>query len=221
MPNQWERPCRENKCSGLEQGQDRRMNKIRPMSRNKAGRKSPYSEHYTSQARELAAAGCTPKEIQQALKITKSTYYRWLERHSEFRSAIEDGHSAAIPALLDALNRCAIGGKETLTETRKKTYYKVNKEGEQVPYKVVVEEVTRQVYTAPSITALKWILSNRCEEWHMNPDQFKEVAESIPDIALIIGSVEGSPLASSEQEARERAPDLEAMQEGITKEYGE
>ena len=43
----------------------------------------------------------------------------------------------------------------------------------------------------------------------------------MPDIALIIGSVEGSPLASSEQEARETAPDLEAMQEGITKEYGE
>lgn len=191
------------------------------MPNNKAGRKSAYSKHYAAQARELAAAGCTPKEIQQALKITKSTYYRWLERHSEFRSAIEDGHSAAIPALLDALNRCAIGGKETLTETRKKTYYKVNKEGEQVPYKVVVEEITRQVYTAPSITALKWILSNRSEEWHMNPDRFKEGGEPMPNVTLIIGNVEGTPLASSEQEAQERVPDLEAMQEGITKEYGE
>ena len=193
------------------------------MSINNAGRKSAYSKHYAVQAKKLAATGCTPKEIQEGLKISKPTYYRWLERHSEFRSAIEDGHSAAIPALLDALHRCALGGIKTLTNTREKTYYKINKKGERVPYKVVVEEATRQVYTAPNIAAIKWILCNRSDRWHMNPDKFYESGARVPDVTLIIrsGEIEGTPLASSEREAQERAPDLEAMQAGIAKEYGE
>ena len=55
----------------------------------------------------------------------------------------------------------------------------------------------------------------------MNPDRFKEGGEPMPNVTLIIGNVEGTPLASSEQEAQERAPDLEAMQGGITKGCGE
>ncbi len=75
----------------------------------KVGRKSKYTRRVPAKAKKLAKKGGTDKEILAALRIGKTTFYRWQEEHREFREALKAGKETADQDVEAALYRRAVG----------------------------------------------------------------------------------------------------------------
>ena len=188
------------------------------------GRPSSYNESYAKRAEELASEGCTNVEIYKALRISETTFYRWCADIKEFKEAIENGKPVSIPKIVEAVNKAAIGYTEVVKREKTKLIYKFSKDGEEVPYEKIVESWDQHIVVPPSVQAAKFMLTNRAkDQWKLNPDNFDESGDRIPDVNLNIGTqvLQGAQLATSEQEAEDLAPDLDEMHEDLLKDEEE
>ena len=186
--------------------------------KGKLGRPWSYNESYAKRAEQLASEGCTNVEIYKALRISETTFYRWCSDIREFKEAIENGKPISVPKIVDAVNKAAIGYTEVVKREKTKVVYKFTKEGKEVPYEKTVESWDQHIVVPPSIQAAKFMLTNRAKDkWKLNPDNFDESGERIPDVSLNIGGqiLQGNRLATSEQEAEDLAPDLDQMHEDL------
>ena len=190
----------------------------------KLGRPSKYNESYAKRAEELASKGCTHREIYETLEISESTFYQWKLNFLEFAEAIQKGEEVAVPFLLGNLKKVAEGHVERIPKKTVRKIYSVLPDGTKIQEKEIVEEWEEAYYKAPDANSLRWMLANRSKgEWKLNPDNFDESGDRIPDVNLNIGTqvLQGAKLATSEQEAEDLAPDLDEMHEDLLKDEEE
>lgn len=78
------------------------------------GRPTKYNpETCPDKARKLALLGLTDEEMAVALDITTSTFYKWLNEHSEFSEAIKNSKVIADAEVAQSLYKKALTGDTT------------------------------------------------------------------------------------------------------------
>ena len=192
--------------------------------KRKRGRPRLYNESYAKRAQELLSQGCTHKETWNALKISKATFYQWQIDYPEFSDAIEKGQQISVPFLLGQLNKIATGYVERIPKKTVRKVYLMLPNGEKVQEKEIQEQWEEAYYKAPDPNTIRWMLANRAkDQWKLNPDNFNQSGERIPDVNISIGNqtLQGAQLATSEQEAKDLAPDLDQMHEDFIKDEEE
>lgn len=73
------------------------------------GRPTEFRPEYCDIARRLAEQGATDQELADVLRVHRSTFYRWLSDHPEFRDAIKLGKEPADERVVRSLYHRAVG----------------------------------------------------------------------------------------------------------------
>lgn len=122
-----------------------------------------YSEKLLIQASELAAKGCTDKEIYNTLDLGHETFYRYRKKYPEFKESIEKNRKASIVDAEATYKRLAMGYQD-IKITRE---YKIDDEGE----KKLIREREEIINLPPNYKALERLL------FIADPDKWREKSE--------------------------------------------
>lgn len=121
------------------------------------GRPSKFKPEFVEQARMLAEAGATDREIASGLKIAPSTFYVFRHLYPEFSDAIKTGKEPADNRVERSLYDRATGYAYIEQQPIKV------KDGPQKE-KVVIVEVER--FVPPDTTSMIfWLKNRRSDEW--------------------------------------------------------
>ncbi len=130
-------------------------------------------------AEYMARAGHKDKEIFEAFQISKDTYYRWINKYSDFCEAIKRGRQFDDNLVLDAENslKKLIKGYE-YEEVEEKQYVKIDNDGKKYIERGHV--IKKKKHIAPNMGAIAYFLNNRrSERWnndgYNNDNSGKEV----------------------------------------------
>ena len=124
-----------------------------------AGRPTDYRPKFIQVAATLASGGCTDEEIAEELGIYIRTLYLWKSKHPEFRQAIEAGREANIANQNSRVKGAMFARAVGYTYDTVKVF---NHQG--TPLVVPVKE-----HVPPDISAAKYWLENRTEDWKSAP----------------------------------------------------
>lgn len=135
---------------------------------SKRGRKSIYDTHIKprlKEIREWRKVGATVENMCDALKVSETTFFKYLKIHAEFAEAYKNGTFELVMDLRGELARLAFKHK---LET-KKQYIKQDEEtGNKTQY---TEITTREV--DGDIAAINLLLKNLDTEWANDPQNLK------------------------------------------------
>jgi len=138
------------------------------------GRPSKYREdHHPLVAHWMARCGLTDEQMAEGLGIGTATFYRWLQRHDEFRESIKDGKDIPDDQVETELLRRALG--YDTEETR--TYGAVDQSGTAHIERIV--NVKKHV-AADITAAIFWLCNRRRDKWRRNPDMVLSAEEGVP-----------------------------------------
>lgn len=120
-------------------------------------KEAKYKPEYASIAKKMCELGAIDTEIQEALGIVSSTFYKWRHDYPEFAKALKIGKEAADDRVERALYNKAIG---YTTEDVK--IFQHQGEPVVVPYVRVVDPDTA--------SAIFWLRNRRSQQWRANPE---------------------------------------------------
>lgn len=111
-----------------------------------------YKPEYAKIAQKMCELGAIDTEIQEALGIVSSTFYKWRHDYPEFADALKIGKDKADDRVEQTLYKRAVG----YTQTNRKVF---NNNGEEMV--VEYEEVVNPDTTA----CFFWLKNRRPEQW--------------------------------------------------------
>lgn len=155
------------------------------MAASQAGRKTTYHPKYAELATALIGrGGWNQSQVMDKLNIAKSTWYRWIADHEEFRDSVGEARLFQIGDVIDKLYLSASGCEYD------EVTHEPNDSGELAVSKVVKKKIM------PNANSIQYLLNNRdAEHWKRVPvesDQQKD-APIVPIIFAVndaIGEVE-------------------------------
>ena len=117
------------------------------------GRPTDYDPAQLPKLKELAEAGATVLEMSDYMKVSESTFYRWLHVHPEFRKTVKTGKDLADERVIQSLYRRALGYSHDSVKIF------CNKDGEvtQVPY--------REHFPPDPTSAIFWLKNRKSQDW--------------------------------------------------------
>lgn len=130
----------------------------------KAGRKSKYDEcvkPYLKQIEKWKRVGATDEQICEHLNISKTAFYEYQKKYTEFAESLKKGKTELVMDLRGELARIAF--KHTL-ETKKQYIRQDEETGHKTQY---TEITTREV--DGDIAAINLLLKNLDENWSNDP----------------------------------------------------
>lgn len=110
---------------------------------------------YLDEIRKAVEAGATIDDIATSFKISKSTLYEYIKKHSEFSDALAHGRARVCINIKAALYKKAVGYQYTETKISTKTENGV---------KTTNKEITTK-HQPPSETAAAMLLRNYDKTW--------------------------------------------------------
>jgi hypothetical protein len=128
------------------------------------GRKSKYDEcvkPYLKQITKWKRVGATDEQICEQLNISKTTFYEYQKKYSEFAESIKKGKTELVMDLRGELARIAF--KHTL-ETKKQYI----RQDEETGHKTQYTEITTKEVDG-DIAAINLLLKNLDENWSNDP----------------------------------------------------
>lgn len=132
------------------------------------GRPCGYSQQCNKVAKYLLARGGTDTEVQDALDISKTTYYRWKIDYPEFHAAVRAGRDFyEVDQVEASLIKRAKGFEVPYHEIE----YEMDDDGKQV----ITKRKRKVKIFAPDTNANKFFLNNR------SPDRYSENPEPKSD----------------------------------------
>ena len=130
----------------------------------KRGRKTVYDTHIAPRLKEIHSwrkKGATVENMSDALGVSKTTFYKYLEEKPEFADAYKKGKAELVIDLRGELARIAF--KHTL-ETKKQYI----KQDEETGHKTQYTEITTREVDG-DVAAINLLLKNLDENWSNDP----------------------------------------------------
>lgn len=135
------------------------------------GRPGKYETHVKprlEEIKQMASAGCTNKEISEALGIGISAFCDYQNKYPEFSQAVSNSRLKAIADVKQALFKKAIG----FEFEEKKTYIKRDEDGVERKY----IEITKK-QSLPDSNAIQMYLRNYDKDWRDKDQKTYELKE--------------------------------------------
>lgn len=144
----------------------------KPQPKRGRGKPTAYRSEYCDLGKRMAESGATDLEIADVLRITKTTFYRWLAEHPEFREAVKLGKEPADDRVERSLFNRAVGYEFDSVKI-------MQDKGEPVivPYR-------EHVPPDPG-AAFNWLKNRRPEQWRDRKELTGEGGGPIPFKAVI------------------------------------
>lgn len=128
----------------------------------KAGRKPYYEEIILPRIEEIKqwlSEGKTDKEIALLLGITPKTFSKYKNSISSFNSIVKKNRQPCVEVLENSMFDSAIGFTKTIKEPIKRKIIEYDN-GKKVKEEEIIEQVEKQIYIPPNITAQIFLLKN-------------------------------------------------------------
>lgn len=148
------------------------------MRKKQLGNKSKYETHVLPNLDKIEEAikqGASVANIADSLGVNRSTFYKYLDEHTELKDTFARARAGVVIEVKSALLKRARG--YTATDEKSIAYF--DKEGDRV---VRVETTTREV--APDVSAINAVLYNFDDEWHREDTRtlsFKEQEQALKE----------------------------------------
>lgn len=139
-----------------------------------------------------ARDGLTDEQLAINMNIATGTLYEWKKSYPEINEALKRGKEPVDIEVENALNKKALGFKETLLKPMKlKTVYYHN--GKREKEEEIVQMVEEEIYIPPDVTAqIFWLKNRKPEQWRdkreientsnsSNIDELKTIFEGVKD----------------------------------------
>lgn len=154
----------------------------------KVGRKGKYEEWLTEDALKRvegwARDGLSDEQICKNMRISKDTFYRWVNTFAEFSDALKRGKAPVDFEVENALLKTALGHTVTL---KKPIKVKIEKQlsGKGKIVEEHIEYAEEEVYIPPQAVAqIFWLKNRRPDKWRDRPLNGADTAE-LPDDGFI------------------------------------
>lgn len=151
----------------------------------KVGCKGKYHDWLTedglNRVEGWARDGLTDEQICRNMRISKDTFYRWVNQFSEFSDAIKRGRAPVDFEVENALLKSALGHTITVKKPMKvKTEKQLAGKGKIVEEHV--EIVEEEVYIPPQVVAqIFWLKNRKPERWRDRPQEGAQIEEAQDD----------------------------------------
>ncbi len=161
-----------------------------------AGRKGKYRKWLTEEGlakvKNWAIMGATNKEIAEAMKISETTLYEWVEKYSSFAESIKDRDGVADAKVVIAGFKKATGFYYPEEQVHKVKRKFIDRETGKILEEEKLEKITVQKYMPPDTTAnIFWRKNRDPKHW---ADKQEVKLEGTVDINLIIDTLSGDKL---------------------------
>lgn len=123
------------------------------------GRDSLYDPAMNDVARKLALLGLTNAEMAEFFGIDERTFYRWLDKHSAFCQAVNDGKTIADANVAESLYKRATGEHVEVEKV-----YTNRQTGEKATIKVMT------YFPGEPGAAMNWLKNRRRQNWQDKVD---------------------------------------------------
>lgn len=151
----------------------------------KTGCKGKYHDWLTEdgllRVEGWAREGLSDEQICLKMRISKDTFYRWMNTFSEFSDAIKRGKAPVDVQVENALLKSALGHTVTL---KKPIKVKVEKQlaGKGKIVEERIEYAEEEVYIPPqAVSQIFWLKNRRPDKWRDRPQEGANTETAVDD----------------------------------------